>query len=397
MNCKSSPRQQLNKLYELLRVPVGTSDPVVLKRAYYTIALEVHPDKHPEDPRGATVAFEQLKSAFDILIDPHKRAIYETSEGIGADISFTDLQAHVGRFCARIPEDEFRDLLHQFEQTYKGSPQERADVLEHIRRNEGNATRIVDSVVLGTLEDIDRLADVVREAFRTGELPMRYAGTFESTLELAWEREKEERRLFEKAQDKEAKRKRKRSQSAPSSPHRDVSGFFSLALNSAFEDQDGQHSTTWKERDQKSNVFAAKCTLAPPDGFFSSALASAFTLPNDPLEGQNLEQVRLQQQKHRAEEVQRLHLIDGSSPSGQKRLKKAPLDLVNVSIDDFKLNMQTAVEDSQGAFKRSRRHRVPPLAFWKNERVVYTTRGEDDSMRLSAPAVDYLKLNAGDA
>lgn len=44
------------------------------------MGLIYHPDKHkdPENKRNAELLFSKLKKAYDVLIDPHKRAIYDS-------------------------------------------------------------------------------------------------------------------------------------------------------------------------------------------------------------------------------------------------------------------------------------------------------------------------------
>ena len=53
--------------YEALGVPVGASKADV-KRAFKKLAVEWHPDKHPEDPDGAKVKFQEISRAFNSLM-----------------------------------------------------------------------------------------------------------------------------------------------------------------------------------------------------------------------------------------------------------------------------------------------------------------------------------------
>jgi len=37
----------------------------------------MHPDKNPDDPEGAKLRFQNVANAYDVLIDPQKRQIYD--------------------------------------------------------------------------------------------------------------------------------------------------------------------------------------------------------------------------------------------------------------------------------------------------------------------------------
>src|SRR5436853_5985461 len=73
--------------YEVLAVPrTATEDEV--KRAYRKLAVKYHPDKNPGDAH-AEEKFKELGEAYDVLMDPDKRAAYDRfghaafSQGMG--------------------------------------------------------------------------------------------------------------------------------------------------------------------------------------------------------------------------------------------------------------------------------------------------------------------------
>src|SRR5437763_8422910 len=61
--------------YEVLGVGRSTSAEEI-KRAYRKLAVKFHPDKNPDDPH-AEEKFKELGEAYDVLMDPNKRAAYD--------------------------------------------------------------------------------------------------------------------------------------------------------------------------------------------------------------------------------------------------------------------------------------------------------------------------------
>lgn len=52
----------------------------IIKKSYYKLAKENHPDKFPENEREeATKKFQKISEAYEVLSDPKKRQIYDVS------------------------------------------------------------------------------------------------------------------------------------------------------------------------------------------------------------------------------------------------------------------------------------------------------------------------------
>lgn len=64
-------------LYDVLRVPPDAPAPAI-KKAYYTLARRLHPDKNPGDPE-ANAAFQAVGEAYQVLSNPELRAKYDRS------------------------------------------------------------------------------------------------------------------------------------------------------------------------------------------------------------------------------------------------------------------------------------------------------------------------------
>ncbi|HEY2125167.1 MAG TPA: molecular chaperone DnaJ [Chthoniobacterales bacterium] len=61
--------------YEILEVERTVTDDAI-KRSYRKLAVKFHPDKNPDDPH-AEEKFKELGEAYDVLMDPEKRAAYD--------------------------------------------------------------------------------------------------------------------------------------------------------------------------------------------------------------------------------------------------------------------------------------------------------------------------------
>ncbi|MEO5377049.1 MAG: molecular chaperone DnaJ [Magnetococcus sp. DMHC-6] len=62
-------------LYETLGIERGSSE-ADIKKAYRKLAMELHPDRNP-DNKEAEANFKEVNSAYEVLKDPKKRAIYD--------------------------------------------------------------------------------------------------------------------------------------------------------------------------------------------------------------------------------------------------------------------------------------------------------------------------------
>ena len=70
--------------YELLGVAEDASA-AEIKRSYYKLALQVHPDKHPDDPE-AQAKFQAIGQAYQVLSNEQLRARYDAGGVEGVEI-----------------------------------------------------------------------------------------------------------------------------------------------------------------------------------------------------------------------------------------------------------------------------------------------------------------------
>lgn len=72
---------QYKDYYAILGVPRNATQEEI-KRAYRRLALKYHPDKNQGD-KEAEEKFKEISEAYEVLSDPHKRAIYDSQGYIG--------------------------------------------------------------------------------------------------------------------------------------------------------------------------------------------------------------------------------------------------------------------------------------------------------------------------
>ncbi len=91
--------------YEVLGVDRNAAGEEV-KRAYRKLAIKFHPDKNPDDPH-AEEKFKELGEAYDVLMDPDKRAAYDRF----GHAAFAQGGAGFGRGDFHDPFEIFREVF----------------------------------------------------------------------------------------------------------------------------------------------------------------------------------------------------------------------------------------------------------------------------------------------
>lgn len=67
---------EVKNYYETLQIPKGSTD-AEIKKAYRKLAMKWHPDKNPNNIEEASMIFQEIGEAYDVLSDLEKRAIYD--------------------------------------------------------------------------------------------------------------------------------------------------------------------------------------------------------------------------------------------------------------------------------------------------------------------------------
>ncbi|KAL2266222.1 hypothetical protein VTJ83DRAFT_5574 [Remersonia thermophila] len=157
--------------YEVLGVePTATPDQI--KSAYRKAALKTHPDKVPEDKKDeAKEKFQQVAFAYAVLSDPARRKRYDetgsTSEAVVDNDGFSWSDFYRAQYENAISEE----AIKQFAAQYKGSDEERADVLAAYEEHEGDMDGVYEEVMLSNvLEDDERFRAIIDAAIASGEV-----------------------------------------------------------------------------------------------------------------------------------------------------------------------------------------------------------------------------------
>ncbi|WIA21276.1 hypothetical protein OEZ85_000509 [Tetradesmus obliquus] len=161
------PKQE--SLYEMLGLEKEASQ-ADIKKAYYKLALQWHPDRNP-DPE-ATAKFQALQRIYEVLSDPVKRKLYDNTgslqecEDMVQGDNFSELYAAF-REATKVTEED----LDSFAVKYRGSAEERADLLQLVNRFRGDMRAVFDWLMLSRTDlDSHRFRDTLEQAVAAGEV-----------------------------------------------------------------------------------------------------------------------------------------------------------------------------------------------------------------------------------
>jgi len=103
------------ELYNVLGVPTDAADGII-KKAYYNLAKECHPDKHPDDPL-ATEKFQKIGEAYQVLSNPQTRELYDLHGRDGLDQSAFEAMDPSQLFAMLFGSDRFVRYFGELEMT----------------------------------------------------------------------------------------------------------------------------------------------------------------------------------------------------------------------------------------------------------------------------------------
>ncbi|KAI3937852.1 hypothetical protein MKW92_039129 [Papaver armeniacum] len=167
INQSSSSKDK--SLYEILGVE-KTASQQEIKKAYYKLALRLHPDKNPDDEE-AKEKFQQLQKVISILGDEEKRVLYDET-GCVDDADFAgDVAQNMQEYFRTVFKKVTEADIEEFEATYRGSESEIKDLKELYQKHKGNMNRVFCSMLCSDPKlDSHRFRDILNEAIAADEL-----------------------------------------------------------------------------------------------------------------------------------------------------------------------------------------------------------------------------------
>jgi len=148
------------KLYDVLGVDpsVGLKE---IQRSYRILALKLHPDKNGGD-KTANQNFQRLQAAYTVLRDPERRKQYDLT---GRDPDDDDCLSSFTSFDRITPAD-----IEAFEKRYKGSDEEKDDVVEFYNNNQGDVSKVFECILLAEANECQRFIDLFEELVMNGRI-----------------------------------------------------------------------------------------------------------------------------------------------------------------------------------------------------------------------------------
>ncbi|OAY40538.1 chaperone protein dnaJ 6 [Manihot esculenta] len=154
-------------LYEVLGLE-RTASQQEIKKAYYKLALRLHPDKNPGDEE-AKEKFQQLQKVISILGDEEKRAVYDQTGCVDdADLA-GDVVQNLRDFFRTMYKKVTEADIEEFEANYRGSDSEKKDLIDLYKKCKGNMNRLFCSMLCSDPKlDSHRFKDILDEAISAG-------------------------------------------------------------------------------------------------------------------------------------------------------------------------------------------------------------------------------------
>lgn len=169
--------------YTVLGVPEDAT-PSQIKTAYRKAALKHHPDKatNEADKAAAHTKFQEVAFANAILSDERRRKRYDvtgrTEESLDLDDDTFDW---VSYYREQYKDVVTAEVIESFAEKYKGSEEEKRDVLKWYEKCEGKMAKLYKNVMLSDpAEDEERFRAIIDEGIESGEVEGYAAYTEES-------------------------------------------------------------------------------------------------------------------------------------------------------------------------------------------------------------------------
>lgn len=158
-------------LYDILGVSTEASDHEI-RKAYFKLAVLVHPDRNPEDSK-ATVRFQSLQKVYSVLSNEDTRRLYDETGCVEDEDGVLNQDAceNLYQYYKQQFREVTKDAIDEFKGTYQNSEEEMCDVLSYYAEFEGDMAEVFGHVMLSDPEvDSNRFMDLIRSAIDDGRV-----------------------------------------------------------------------------------------------------------------------------------------------------------------------------------------------------------------------------------
>ncbi|KAI9716682.1 MAG: hypothetical protein M1812_005220 [Candelaria pacifica] len=167
----TSPPTSINP-YETLNLS-KTATASQIKSAYRKAALKHHPDKAPPSSKStAHTKFQEIAFAYAILSSPRLRSRYDTTGQASSSLDLSDDDEDFN--WSEFYSEQYGNIitsetLERFKEEYKGSEEEKHDLLIAYMKFEGDLDAVFEEVLLSSPgEDEDRFRKIIQQAIEDG-------------------------------------------------------------------------------------------------------------------------------------------------------------------------------------------------------------------------------------
>lgn len=182
-------------------------DAKAIKKAYFKVALQFHPDKlqsdlSEEDKNSAKVKFQAAGLAYSVLSDPIKKERYDrTGSWDEIELQCSTFDEWNSYFQAQFDEKVTVDSIEKLRKEYQNSAEEKKDVIESYKNCSGHMGKILDCVILSSTKDEDRFMEYIEESIKNGEVKRFSEYTKTTTYKSRQLRIRKEQREAEEAEE----------------------------------------------------------------------------------------------------------------------------------------------------------------------------------------------------
>ncbi|XP_017469119.1 PREDICTED: J domain-containing protein CG6693 [Rhagoletis zephyria] len=159
-------------IYKMLELEKNAL-PKDIKKAYYKLSLQVHPDRVKDDDKSnATEKFKVLSKVYQVLSDNDRRGLYDEQGIIDEEDDITEgkLSSWLDLWRQMFKKLTVEDISN-YEKSYVGSELERNDMKKAYLLGKGCINRIMNEVPFFNVKDEPRLQKIIREMIDAGEVP----------------------------------------------------------------------------------------------------------------------------------------------------------------------------------------------------------------------------------